>query len=219
MKICFKKVFLMCALLASAATAAVAQQTTSGDEGGKNEFSFWGGFSPDSNTFIKATGRTPDARFGIVNFRYARRFNNSDSVNLKYTADFTPFAALNYPDFNYVQTGTSVFRAVSATRPTRYAFGISPLGLQANFRPRKKTQPFVDATGGFLYFNKRTPNVVGTRFAFTADIGGGIEYQMKGGRSVTFGYKYFHISNGNRGQENPGFDNNLFYVGYTFLKK
>lgn len=37
---------------------------------GKNEFTVWGGFSPDSNVLI---GKTPDARFGIVAFRYSRR--------------------------------------------------------------------------------------------------------------------------------------------------
>ncbi len=70
-----------------------------------------------------------------------------------------------------------------------------------------------------LFFNKRTPNLVGTRFAFTADIGAGIEFRLKERRSVTVGYKYYHISNGDRGIENPGFDNNLFYIGYTFFSR
>ena len=69
--------------------ACAAAQT---NETGKNEFTVWGGFSPDSNTWLPAFGRTPDARFGIVAFRYSRRFNNNDSVNLKYTADAVPAA-------------------------------------------------------------------------------------------------------------------------------
>ncbi|MGI9035163.1 MAG: acyloxyacyl hydrolase [Pyrinomonadaceae bacterium] len=186
---------------------------------GKNEFSVWGGFSPQSSTVIRGTGRTPDARFGSVNFRYARRFNNNETFNLKYTLDFTPVAILSYPDFDYVQTGATTFQRISGRRETRYGFGASPLGLQLNFRPRKKLQPFIEGTGGLLYFNKDTPNIVGKRFNFTADVGAGIEYELENGKALTFGYKYFHISNGNRGQENPGFDNNLFYVGYTFLKK
>lgn len=198
----------------SLALAAAAQT----DKDGKNEFSIWGGYSPDSSTVIRGTGRTPDARFGIINFRYARRFNNNDTVNLKYTLDVTPLAVLNYPDFNYAQVGGSFVRT-SRVRETRRAFGVSPFGLQVNFRPRKKVQPFLDATGGLLFFNKTTPNVVGRKLGFTADVGGGVEYRLKQGKAVTFGYKYFHISNANRGLENPGFDNNLFYVGYTFSKK
>lgn len=184
------------------------------EETGKNEYTVWGGFSPDSSTLVKGIGRTPDARFGMIAFRYSRRFNNNDTVNLKYTADVVPVSFLNYPD---VEISGGPVPSVSAVRPTRYAFGAAPLGLQMNFRPRKKLQPFIGASGGMLYFQKRTPNYVGTRFAFTADIGAGIELKMEKKRAVTFGYKYYHISNGDRGIENPGIDNNLFYIGYTFF--
>lgn len=142
--------------------------------------------------------------------------NNNKAVNLKYTADFVLIAALNYPDFDVVQTGVGTFR-FNDVRPTKHAFGIAPLGLQVNFRPRKKLQPFVESSGGFLYFNKRTPNSTGTRFNFTADVGGGFEIKMKDKRSLTVGYKYYHVSNGFRGIDNPGYDNNLFYIGYTFF--
>ena len=205
--------FAVCALLTMTTTAQ------SSDERGKNELSVWGGFSPASSTIIRGTGRTPDARLGIFNVRYARRFNNNDTINLKYTIDVTPLAVLSFPDFDYVRTGANTYRAVSPQRSTRYAFGFSPVGLQGNFRPRKKLQPFVEGTGGLLFFNKDTPTFIGKKLGFTADVGAGIEYQLKDGRAVTFGYKYFHISNANRGLENPGFDNNLIYVGYRFLSK
>lgn len=207
-----KKLLLLALCLGILAFSAIAQS----EELGKNEFTAWGGFSPDSNTWIPAFGRTPNARFGIVAFRYARRFNNNDTINLKYTADVVPAAFLNYPDFDVTAGNPPLVRSV---RPTRYAFGAAPLGLQINFRPRKKMQPFVEATGGMLYFNKRTPNFVGTRFAFTADIGAGLEFRLKNKKSFTVGYKYYHISNGDRGVQNPGYDNNLLYVGYTFFSR
>ena len=197
-------------LLIMLAAINVCPQT---QDTGKNELSVWGGFSPDSNTSL--IGRTPDARFGIVALRYARRFNNSDSINLKYTADIIPAAFLNYPDIEIVRNPPSF----AIVRPTRYAFGAAPLGLQINFRPRKKVQPFISATGGFLYFRQRTPNFAGTRFNFTADLGGGLEIRLKEKRALTIGYKYYHISNAERGVINPGFDNNLIYLGYTFFGK
>jgi Lipid A 3-O-deacylase (PagL) len=209
------KTFLWSALILILLTTFVSAQNDE-YETGKNEFTVWGGFSPDSSTLIKGTGRTEDARFGIFAVRYARRFNNSDWVNLKYTADAIPASFLNYPDFDVSTTSPVIARSV---RPTRFAMGASPLGIQANFRPRKKIQPFIEMTGGFLFFNERTPNFVGTRFAFTADVGGGLEFKLKNKRAFIVGYKYFHISNGNRGIENPGFDNNLIYVGYTFFSK
>ena len=191
----------------------VANAFAQNDEPGKNEFSVWGGFSPDSTTSL--IGRTPDARFGIVALRYSRRFNKSDCVNLKYTADIIPAAFLNYPDIEIVRNPPSI----QPVRPTKYAFGAAPLGLQVSFRPRKKVQPFISATGGFLYFSQRTPNFGGTRFNFTADVGGGLEIRLKEKRAVTVGYKYQHISNAERGIVNPGFDNNIFYLGYTFFSK
>jgi len=184
------------------------------EEAGKNELAVWGGFSPDSSIAIPALGRTPDARFGILGLRYARRFNNNDTVNLKYTADIIPAAILNYPDIEILPTSPP---SVQSVRPTRYAFGAAPLGLQINFGPRKKLQPFAGISGGFLYFAQRVPNIVGTRFNFTADIGAGLEIRLKKKRAITISYKYYHISNANRGIENAGIDNNLFYVGYTFF--
>lgn len=211
------KILIFSVVLLVSMTAAVFAQNDY--ETGKNEFTVWGGYSPDSSTRIRGTGRTPDARFGIAAFRYARRFNNSDWVNLKYTADAVPAAFLNYPDFEIQGSPTSLPVTFVNARPTRYGFGASPLGIQANFRPRKRVQPFIEATGGFLYLNKRTPNIVGTRFQFTADVGGGVEIKLREKRAFMIGYKYFHISNGNRGFQNPGFDNNLIYVGYTFFSK
>lgn len=205
---------LMSGLITLFFALAIAAQT---DGTEKNELSVWGGFSPDSSTIITGTGRTEDARFGLLAVRYARRFNNNSKVNLKYTLDVVPAAFLSNPDFRAVQISPNAFR-IDEFRRRSYAFGIIPVGLQINFRPRKKVQPFIEGSGGFFYFNKRIPGDVGTRFTFTADVGGGAEVRLKKGRAVTVGYKYFHLSNGNRGFQNPGIDNNLIYVGYTFKK-
>lgn len=206
---------LRCVLLSLIIASGAAAQP---DDTVTHEFSVWGGASPDSSTVFKGTGRTPDVRFGMVAVQYARRFHNNDTINLKYTADFVPAAVMNFPDFRAVPTGANTFR-LERFRKTAYAFGVAPLGLQMNFRPRKKVQPFINAAGGLLYFDKQVPNDLGTRFSFTADVGGGVEFNLRNKRAVTIGYKYYHVSNGDRGTINPGFDNNLFYVGYRFFAK
>lgn len=182
------------------------------DEPGKDELMFWGGVAPAVRTF-EIGGRTWDARFGIAALRYSHRWNNSDWVNLKYTADAVPLAILEYPDKVVTPTG------VAPVRETRYAFGGSPFGLQANFRPRKKVQPFVGMSLGFLLFNKTTPNVMGKKLNFSTEGGVGIEYRLRDRKALTFGYKFYHISNASRGVENPGYDAQLLYVGYTFFSK
>ena len=200
------KITFAAALLLSAALFAFAQ---SDQVAPKNELSVWGGGSFDSSTVISAFGRTPDARFGIVSLRYARRFRNSNWLNLKYTADLTPLAAIDFKTPG--QPG--------APRTTAVGFGGAPLGIQANFRPNKIVQPFVGMSGGMLYFNKQVLGPLGTHFTFTADIGAGVEIQTHNGRALSIGYKYFHVSNGNRGEINPGIDNNLVYLGYRFFGK
>jgi hypothetical protein len=168
----------------------------------KNEIMIWGGFSPDSTTALPSAA-TKDARFGIVGVRYARRFNNSRFLNLKYTAEFYPVAILNFPD--------------RGVRKTARGIGFSPLGLQMNLRPHKIIQPFVGISGGAISFNKSVPNELGRKFNFTAVVSGGVEFLIKKKRSVTVGYKLFHISNAGLGEVNPAFDDNVIYAGYSFL--
>lgn len=202
-------------LLLICGTALSAWAQTENTE--KNQLSVWAGISPDSSTVFKGSGRTADARLGIIAVRYARRFNNGRFVNLKYTIDAIPAAFLSDKTLFHPLIRVGGLGAQDDRR-TYYGFGVAPLGLQLNLLPRQKIQPFIDGSGGLLIFNKTLQDGLGKRFNFTANLGGGIEYRLSNGRAVTFGYKYYHISNGKRGVVNPGIDNNLFYVGYSFSK-
>ena len=181
------------------------------EEPGKNELMVWGGYAPAVRTFAIG-GRTWDAQLGIGALRYSHRFNNSDWVNLKYTLDAS-VQVMNYPD--KIVSGTTI----TPTRETRVGIGLVPIGLQGNFRPRKKLQPFIGLALGFMPFTERTPNVTGKKLNFSTAGGGGIEYRLPNKRAITFGYNFYHISNASRGIENPGYDAQLFFVGYTFLSK
>jgi hypothetical protein len=202
----FATILLFCGIVFSQNTS---NQTTDA----KNEFMLWGGASPDSNELI---GVTKDARFGIVGLRYARIFKPSRQVALKYTVDAIPFAVLSYPTLEIVSFDNT-FR-IEQVRKNRYGWGISPLGLQINFRRQKNIQPFIGSSGGFVYFSKRVPSEFGAKFNFTADLGGGVQFMLQDKKAITVGYKYHHLSNGYRADDNPGFDSNLFYVGFSFFK-
>lgn len=181
------------------------------EEPGKNELMVWGGYAPAVRTFAVG-GRTWDASLGIGAVRYSHRWNNSDWVNLKYTLDAS-VVVLNYPD--KIVSGTTV----TPTRETKVGIGVAPIGLQGNFRPRKKLQPFVGLSLGFLPFTETIPNVTGKKLNFTTAGGGGIEYRLSNKKAITFGYNFYHISNASRGIENPGYDAHLVFVGYTFFSK
>jgi opacity protein-like surface antigen len=173
----------------------------------KSEFSLYGNYSSDSNT-IFSIARTKDARFGFVNIEYARTFHENKRMSLKYTASFIPVALLNSPTSHR-----------SSVRIKSRAFGFAPAGLKLRFNSKKTIKPFITLSVGVLFFDKAIPNDSGKKLNFTADVGGGVEIGFKRNRSLMFGYKYYHISNANRGLINPGFDNNIFFVGYRFLSR
>lgn len=183
----------------------------------KNEFSVWGGFSPNTTTDVIRWGSSVNTKYGILALRYARRFDTSKKINLKFTSDFIPMAILNYPTTEIVQTAPNRSR-IDRIKRSSYAFGPA-LGVQGNFRPYKKVKPFLNGGAGMLFFNRKIPDERATRLNFIVEFGGGVEISINKKRAITVGYKLSHISNKDRGQSNPGYDNNLFYFGYTFLFK
>ncbi|MDT5269756.1 MAG: hypothetical protein QOH49_1942 [Acidobacteriota bacterium] len=185
------------------------QRGVYGMEHAANEYGVWGGGSFSSPTVIGSTERT---RLGLVAFRYARVLARGENLALKYTLDAVPVAALSFPSFD---TTAGVTREV---RKTITGAGLSPVGFQVNFRRRERVQPFAQASGGFLYFGERVPDVRGAQFNFTGDFGGGVQWKTGARRAWTVGYRYHHVSNGYRADVNPGFDSNLFYVGFSIFR-
>ena len=177
-----------------------------------NEFGVWGGGSFSTPTLI---GKTEETRLAIVALRYARVLARGDNLSLKYTIDAMPVARLSFPVFEQAAPPGS---GVLKRRRTFTAAGLSPVGFQLNFRRRERVQPFVQTSGGFLYFGARIPEERGARFNFTGDFGGGVQWKTSLRRAWTFGYRYQHVSNGYRAEVNPGFDSNLFYVGFSIFR-
>jgi hypothetical protein len=177
---------------------------------GANEFGIWGGGSLFSSTVI---GTTEDTRLGILGLRYSRTLVDREPVAFKYTFDAIPVLVMSYPRFEFFPGGV-----VRRTRNSAYGLGLTPIGFQLNFRARKRLQPFIGISGGFIYFPSPVPDARGKSFNFTADLGGGIQLINTRGRALTIGYKYHHLSNGYRGEINPGFDSNIFYFGYSVFK-
>ena len=93
---------------------------------------------------------------------------------------------------------------------------ISPVGMQWNFLPRKKIQPFFSGHGGYMYSTQPIPQFQAGSFNFTFDLGAGVELFRSKTRSIRAEYRYHHISNHETATENPGIDNGLFQVTYSF---
>ncbi|MGA9670419.1 MAG: acyloxyacyl hydrolase [Terracidiphilus sp.] len=93
---------------------------------------------------------------------------------------------------------------------------ISPVGMQWNFLPRKKIQPFISGHGGYMYSTQPIPQLQAGSFNFTFDLGAGVELYRSKTRSVRAEYRYHHISNHETALQNPGIDNGLLQVTYSF---
>ena len=206
----------------SADTVVSSKQTVDDAFDKKNEFSVWGGFAPDIPRLFSGSRRST---FGEIGVRYSRRIATTENTAIKYQIDLIPLAIINYRAERLIQLSPTTF-TYNRDRQTAYGAGLTPVSFQLNFRRRSKIQPFLTAAAGLLIFNKSLPDdrsafrpeQRGRQFNFTLAGGGGVEFLTEDARSYTIGFKFHHISNASTGNINPGFDQNLFYFGYTFKK-
>jgi len=188
----------------------------------KNELAVWGGFAPD---IPRVFGSSRESTFGEIGLRYSRRIAMTENLALKYQIDFIPLAIISYERERLVRL-TPTTLGTDRDRTTAYGAGLTPVNFQLNFRRRNRIQPFITAEAGLLIFNKSIPDdrsplrpeQRGRQFNYTLAGGGGVEFLTDDARSYTVGFKFHHISNASTGNINPGFDQNLFYFGYTFKK-
>ena len=183
---------------------------------GDNEFGFWAGFSPKATTIFGGLheDEAEDRKFFIAAFRYGRTLAANHSLALQYTLDAVPVA---------VATGTIVSRTTVGgvdvfRRETAYGGGITPLGLQLDFRNGSKVHPFVHVNGGLLWFNKSVPIEDSGKFAYVGETGGGVRIFTSERRAVTLGVRFHHISNGNRQGSNRGLNQFVIYAGFSIFK-
>jgi hypothetical protein len=206
-------VFLLCAVCFSQDTRARAERARevgSALRRGTNEFGIWGGYSPFS--FV-LKGTSKDRELLLVNLQYARTLIATRPFKLKYTADIVPLALEFQPTQRYVVDGALLTNPADVI----YGTGANPIGLQANFGP-KKIQPMVNGSLGFLYFDRQMPIIGSSQFNYNITVGFGAQFFPRAGRSFTVGWKYHHLSNNYQAHLNPGIDSGVFYVGFSIFR-
>jgi Lipid A 3-O-deacylase (PagL) len=191
-------------------------ETRSGSTGlpltrGTNQFGFWGGYSPKSFVF---EGTSQDRKLFLLNLQYSRVLFAARPLTLKYTTEVVPVALETQPSEFFVSRGELEFDPGG----TAYGAGVSPVGFQVNFGP-KKVQPFLNGSVGLLYFNRQVPLRDSSQFNFTYTGGAGVEIFVRPGRSLTLGWKYHHLSNAETGTLNPGIDSGVFYAGFSWFRR
>ncbi len=172
---------------------------------GKNEIGFWGGASVAATPLI---GTSTDFDFGLAALRYGRRLWDGHGLSFDWTIDVVPVAILSLDR----SPGSA-----DGHHDSVYGAGLAPIGFRIAYEPLGWCRPYFAASGGFLDFTKRIP-ATGSRFNFTYNFGVGAQVPVTAGTALTIGYTYYHISNGDLGDSNPGFDANILYAGFSVFR-
>ncbi len=179
---------------------------------GSSQYGMEFGFAPTQPTFFSGIKEynTSGRRFAMTSFRLGHIVGTRGGVTYQYLFEVMPLSmALK----NETKSGDQK----KTKRTNTYAFGIEPIGFRFLFRPNSRLKPYVQSGAGFIFSAKPIPVPDGLSTNFIGDFGGGMVYSVTPTRLVNFGYRYFHISNMNLGKINPGYNANVFYVGYSFL--
>jgi hypothetical protein len=170
------------------------------------------GYSPESSTWI---GTMPDRRFLMVGINYSYRCWDVPAASIHFSPGLMPLAMLLQPD--QVETFPAGLRTIPAHGV--YGFGITPLSFTAEIAPERRLRPLAEAAGGVIASTEpiplRQPNATGLNFLFY--FGGALRWQARPYAALTLGYRFLHISNAGTTAFNPGVDNNVLYVGYSFF--
>lgn len=181
------------------------------------------GFAPLQPTFLSGVKEydTSGRKLVMVSGRVGRVIGTVKGMTIEYLFEVAPLTlALKNEVENPAYVSETETPNVSPTvRKTTYGFGIEPAEFRFIFRPKKRLKPFVQVGAGFLFSSEPIPVPQSPRYNFIGDFGAGLMYHVKPKQTLNFGYRYYHISNMNIGTINPGYNANIFYVGYSFFSK
>lgn len=166
-----------------------------------NEFNIWAGHAFDS---WRLWGKTPDATLSQLGLRYNRKFLRVNEHIIEYVVEADLYTHYSYPAYE-----------PRSGRIKLSGFGLVPVGFQMNFFGNSTIQPFLKTTGGLMFLDGPFPDERGTKFNFTYDAGGGLEFLVSEDASFSLGFRFYHLSNWFTGQVNPGVDSSFFYFGIT----
>ena len=192
---------------------------------GEKEFSWVGGISPfNPSNFAGPKEYDVYGRdLHLTTLRFGRVIGTRGFVTYQYFFSASPLAVFTK---NEVKNPAFVSKKETPNiaptmRKTSWGFGVQPVNFRFIFLPDSRIKPFAQVGAGILITNKAIPVPYSKPLNFTGDFGGGVQYFTSRRKAITFGYKYFHISNGNIGgkEHNPGYNANVFYVSYSIFQK
>ena len=114
--------------------------------------------------------------------------------------------------------GATVRLAYTMHCGRQWTFGqtFSPAGFKYSFRTHHALQPYAIGTLGYMYTSRPVPMADAEAFNYLIQVGGGVELYRSGRRSVAAECRLSHFSNWDTANENPGTDQLVYSVAYSF---
>jgi len=107
-----------------------------------------------------------------------------------------------------------------ATQPNgAHGGGFSPLGFRWNLRGSQRFQPYFELNGGGMFTTRNIPRGDTSSLNFTADAGTGVTIYRNAHRAVGLGLRFWHLSDAQMGNRNPGVNALEFIVSYHWMKR
>jgi hypothetical protein len=140
-------------------------------------------------------------------------------ITYQYIFDATPFALAINNEVQNPHFKPDEKRSPRTVRENTAAFAVQPAGFRFIFMPHRRLKPFVQTSAGFIFARKPVPVPGSPTYNFVGDFGGGVMFSFTRSEVMKFGYRYYHISNMNIGEINPGYNANVFYIGFSRFYK
>jgi opacity protein-like surface antigen len=192
-------------------------------ERGAKETHFEFGFAPMQPTFFsgKKEYDTDGRKLALASFRWGRVIGTKKGVTFEYFFELIPAAVamkneVANPKF---VSAKQTPQEPPTIRKATFGMGVEPAGFKFYFRPDSRLKPYAQVGAGFFFSRKPVPVPQSPSYNFIGDFGGGVTYSIDRTRTINVGYRYFHISNMNIGEINPGYNANVFYLGFSRFYK
>ncbi|HEX9960163.1 MAG TPA: acyloxyacyl hydrolase [Pyrinomonadaceae bacterium] len=179
------------------------------------------GFAPEIATWMSGPKYYDirGHRHLLGSFRWGRILGNKGIVTVSWAVEFVP---INIAIGNEVDNPRFTPGSTTET-PTRrentFGVGINPASFRFIFFPKWRLRPQLGAGIGLTRHFNRVPTIDGTKGNVHIDFQIGGQYMISERRALNFGYKYYHLSNVYLARRNPGYNVNMFFVGYSIFKK
>lgn len=204
-------IFLTIPLFAQTSSSNTVSTQTQGQ--GSSSANAWTIFAGTSFADANLYGTSRDRHLTLFGVRYTRLLLERSAFALNYTPEIIPLAILSQPAIGNVAVPV---KSPLTHRQIAYAAGVDPLGAELVLGRRKRVEPFIGTTEGFLFFSRNVPSPLAAQFNFAFAVGTGIKVRLGESAGFSVGYFFHHFSNAAEAHQNPGLDSHMISFGYIF---